>query len=78
MPKLPSISGRDALRAFRRAGFMENRVNGSHHILSKEGHDLILSVPVHGSQPLRKGLLKGLIADSGLSLEEFLHYLHLR
>ena len=49
-----------------------DRIEGSHHILVKEGVEEILSVPVHGTKPIKVGLLKGLIKDAGLTNEEFL------
>ena len=49
-----------------------DRIEGSHHILVKEGAEEILSVPVHGTKPIKVGLLKGLIKDAGLTNDEFL------
>ncbi|WP_371732053.1 type II toxin-antitoxin system HicA family toxin [Spirosoma sp. KCTC 42546] len=36
------------------------RVNGSHHIFLMQGRPERLSVPMHGNQPLKTGLLKAL------------------
>jgi len=49
-----------------------DRIEGSHHILVKEGAEEILVVPVHGTKPIKVGLLKGLIKDAGLTNDEFL------
>lgn len=38
MPKLPSVTGEEAVRAFNRAGFIQDRMAGSHCILKKDGH----------------------------------------
>jgi predicted RNA binding protein YcfA (HicA-like mRNA interferase family) len=71
--KLPLISGKDAVKAFTRAGWHLDRISGSHAILRKEGSDVTLSVPLHPE--LRKGLLRSLIKDAAIDLEEFLTYL---
>jgi predicted RNA binding protein YcfA (HicA-like mRNA interferase family) len=69
MPPLPVISGRQARRAFERAGGTFNRQRGSHMILIKTGISVNLSIPDH--RELDRGLLRGLIRDSGLSVEKF-------
>ena len=71
--KLPLISGKDAVKAFTRAGWHLDRISGSHAILRKEGSAVTLSVPLHPE--LRKGLLHSLIKDAAVDLEEFLAYL---
>jgi predicted RNA binding protein YcfA (HicA-like mRNA interferase family) len=70
MFKLPSISGAEAVKAFGKFGFYFDRQQGtSHAILKKENYPLILSVPQH--RVIKKGLLRGLIRDAGLTVEEF-------
>jgi predicted RNA binding protein YcfA (HicA-like mRNA interferase family) len=71
MPKLPTVSGPEAVAAFTRAGFSLDRVKGSHHILVRDGHPFALSVPVHGKKPVAKGTLRGLIRDAGLTVAQF-------
>ncbi len=71
MPKLPRVSGADAVRAFEKAGFKVDRIKGSHHIMKRDGHPHLLSVPVHGNKSLPSGTLRSLIGDSGLTVEEF-------
>jgi predicted RNA binding protein YcfA (HicA-like mRNA interferase family) len=73
MPPLPVVSGREAVRAFERAGWVLARRAGSHMILTKAGSQVNLSVPDH--RELDRGLLRKLIQTSGLSVEEFLSYL---
>jgi len=72
MPKLPAVSGRDAIKAFRLLGFEVSRVEGSHHILKKAGHLYHLSVPVHGKKALKTGTLRRLVRDAGVSVEAFI------
>lgn len=70
MPKLPVVSGRKARSAFEKAGWVFNRQRGSHMILKKAETSGVLSIPDH--RELDTGLLRGLIRDSGLSVEEFI------
>lgn len=70
MPRLPRVSGRQAVAAFRRVGFDVERHHGSHIILTKPGHFSSLSVPDH--HELRVGTLRGLIRKAGLTVDEFI------
>ncbi len=68
MPQLPVVSGREARRAFEKAGWTFNRQRGSHMILVKPTVPVNLSVPDH--RELDRGLLRGLVRDAGMTLEE--------
>ena len=70
MPKLPVISGRQARRAFEKAGWVFDRQRGSHMVLVKTGIPVNLTIPDH--RELDRGLLRGLIRDAGLTVEKFL------
>jgi len=67
----PAVSGRDAVRALRRLGFRVDRVEGSHHMLVKDGHPNIVVVPVHGSKVLPKGTLASIIRISRVGKKRF-------
>ena len=67
---LPIVSGKQARRAFEKAGWTFVRQRGSHMIFSKPGVDANLSVPDHSE--LDRGTLRHLIRGSGLSVEEFI------
>jgi predicted RNA binding protein YcfA (HicA-like mRNA interferase family) len=75
MPKLPAVSGPEAVKAFAQAGFILDRVRGSHHILIKEGCPKHLAVPVHGKRAVKPGTLRSLISDAGLTVAEFVDLL---
>jgi len=66
---LPAISGKDAVKAFQRAGWRVDRQRGSHVILLKQGSVASLSVPQH--RELAPGTLRSLIRASGLTVDEF-------
>lgn len=72
MPRLPRISGADAVRAFERAGFVLDRVRGSHHVLKHPEKRARLSIPVHQGRTIGAGLLASQIKAAGLSVEEFI------
>ncbi len=73
MVKLPVISGEKVVKAFVKAGWKVDRIVGSHVILRKEGSSVTLSVPLH--RELKKGLLRALIRDANMTVEEFVKYL---
>jgi predicted RNA binding protein YcfA (HicA-like mRNA interferase family) len=73
MPKMPRISGQQAVRAFGKAGWKAVRQKGSHVALIKEGSIFTLSIPLH--KELGPGLLRDQIRKAGLSVEEFIERL---
>lgn len=75
MSSLPSITGEQAVEAFEKCGFFVARIKGSHHILKKEGHRFLLSVPVHAGECLKPGTLRQLIRAAGLTPEAFVQLL---
>lgn len=75
MYELPAVSGTEAIKAFEKAGFVVVRIEGSHHIMKREGWRFLLSVPVHGHKSLKRGTLRAQIRNSGLSVEEFCTFL---
>ncbi len=70
MGRLAGISGKDAVRAFERAGWHKLGQVGSHVMLTKPGQRANLSVPQH--RELATGTLRALIRAAGMSTEEFL------
>ena len=68
--RLPVISGSDAVKAFRKAGYEFDRQRGSHIILRRsEPPYRRLSVPGHSE--LAKGTLRALLREAGLTVDEF-------
>ena len=72
MPKLPSISGKKAIKAFEKIGYHVVRKRGSHFRL-QHPDKIPLTIPEH--RTISKGLLKRLLRDSELSVEEFVKLL---
>ena len=69
MGKLPVISGNEAVKAFARVGWRPVRRHGSHVVMEKPGREELLSVPLH--RELKRGLLRGLIRDARMTVDEF-------
>jgi predicted RNA binding protein YcfA (HicA-like mRNA interferase family) len=73
LPRLPVVSGTEAVRAFEASGYERVRQSGSHVRLICEGRQP-LTVPLH--RELKRGTLRALIRDAGLSVEEFIRLLN--
>ncbi len=70
MAKLPVISGKEAIKAFEKDGwYIERRARSRHIIMKKEGMKNTLSIPEH--KVLDRGLLRALIRDAYISVDEF-------
>lgn len=64
------LSGKEFARLIEERGWELARVNGSHHIYRKPGRTERISLPVHGSQPLKLGLQRHLMKIAGISEAE--------
>ena len=58
---MKSVSGKEFTKVLEREGWSLLRIQGSHHIYGKQGGNVRLSIPVHGNQTLKTGLLKHLM-----------------
>jgi predicted RNA binding protein YcfA (HicA-like mRNA interferase family) len=63
---LKFASGKEFIKLLEKHGWRLMRVNGSHHIDMKPGCRERISVPVHGHQDLKIGLLKHLMEIAGI------------
>ncbi len=70
MGKLANISGKEAAKAFEKAGWSIRGQVGSHKVLTKAGVRANLTVPQHAE--LAPGTLRALIKTAGLTVDEFL------
>ena len=70
MARLANISGKEAAKAFEKAGWQRMGQVGSHLVMSKSGVRTNLSIPQH--QELSVGTLRALIKAAGLTVDEFL------
>ena len=67
---MKALSGRALARLVERRGWTLLRINGSHHIYGKPGSIVRLSIPIHGSRPLKVGLLRHLAKLAELTDDE--------
>ncbi len=72
MPKLPIVSGSEAVKALQRLGFTVVRQKGSHVVLRKDMYGCV--VPNH--REIKTGTLAGILKQAGVSVEEFITALH--
>jgi predicted RNA binding protein YcfA (HicA-like mRNA interferase family) len=72
LTRLAGISGRRAVRAFERAGFIAGKPEGSHVTLNKLGYPIIV-IPLH--REVSPFLLRSQIKRAGLTEHEFLELL---
>ena len=69
MTQLPSLSGKEVVKAFENLGWQVSRQSGSHIVLTKDGEMASLSVPNH--KEVAKGTLRSLIRHANLTIDEF-------
>jgi predicted RNA binding protein YcfA (HicA-like mRNA interferase family) len=63
---LKAVSGKDFCRLLNEKGWQLKRIHGSYHIFSQEGNIARISVPVHGTTPLKIGLQRHLMKIAGI------------
>lgn len=68
MPKLPRISGKDAIKAFDLLGFRVVRQKGSHVVLRKGDAGCV--IPLH--KELAVGTLRSALRQAQVTVDEFL------
>ncbi len=71
-PKLPRISGEDAIRVLRKLGFVRVRQRGSHVVLRRQlsGEEATCVVPLH--HELAVGTLRSVLRQAKVTPEEFI------
>lgn len=67
---MKSVSGKDLARLLEKHGWELKRIKGSHHIYAKSGNPARISLPIHGTQALKTGLLRHLLKLSGIDEAE--------
>jgi len=72
MPKLPVVSGAEAVKALQRLGFVVARQRGSHIVMRRGSSGCV--VPNHVE--LKAGTLSGVLKQAGISVDEFVEALY--
>lgn len=74
MPPLPIISAKEFVRFLQSIGFEFVRQKGSHQRYKhKDGR--AVTVPVHGKDNLKRGLLNGILNELNINVEELIKFL---
>ena len=68
-PRLPSMTAPEVVRILERHGFDRVRQSGSHLIL-RHPDGRRVTVPMHKSKDLGRGLLSRIMKDADLSIED--------
>jgi predicted RNA binding protein YcfA (HicA-like mRNA interferase family) len=72
MPSIPSVKGREVLRALLKGGFYIHHQKGSHaRLFHKDKPELRVTLPVH-SRDLPESILRRILKQADLTEEEFL------
>ncbi|HTK03930.1 MAG TPA: type II toxin-antitoxin system HicA family toxin [Alphaproteobacteria bacterium] len=71
MPKLPPVKAKDLIKILNKSGFSEVRQKGSHKFFRhKDGRTTV--VPYHQKNEISRGLLRAILEDIKMSVEEYL------
>ncbi|PIT92074.1 MAG: type II toxin-antitoxin system HicA family toxin [Candidatus Harrisonbacteria bacterium CG10_big_fil_rev_8_21_14_0_10_42_17] len=69
MPELPRLTAREIISVLEKSGFSLARQSGSHKIY-KNGKGLRTTVPSHGSNILHPKILKSILRDADISVDQ--------
>jgi len=74
VPKLPIIKTKELIRVLEKLGFFKHHQVGS-HAQFKHLDGRRVTVPVHSGRDLKRKILKGIINDLEISVDEFIKLL---
>ncbi len=69
--RLPRVTGKEIVRAFGQAGWVDVRTRGSHVRLAHPDHAEHVTVPVHSGEIIGPDLLMSILRQAGLTASEF-------
>ncbi len=74
MTRVPRLRGKEVVRALERAGFTVERSRGS-HVFLKHFDGRATVVPVHSGETIGPGLMRAILRDAELTVEELEKFL---
>ncbi len=74
MTRLLRLKGKEIVRILERAGFQVIRTRGSHTFL-RHPDERTTVVPIHAGETIGPGLLRAILRDVEMSIEDFRKYL---
>jgi len=75
MHSLPSLKATQIIRALKKAGFIEDRQKGSQLVLINPHKNARTVIPIHAGKDIKKPLVRAIIHDTQLTVEDFLDLL---
>jgi predicted RNA binding protein YcfA (HicA-like mRNA interferase family) len=75
MPKPPLVSGKEAVKALQRLGFVFIRQKGSHAILRRETAAGARGCVVPMHREIQPGTLRGILKQAGVDVQDFMEQL---
>lgn len=63
---MKAVSGREFARVLERRGWTLLRVHSSHHYYASPDGKVRVSIPIHGNESLKIGILRDLMKRAGL------------
>jgi len=74
MGKLPVLKAREIVAALQKVSFEVDHATGSRYILlHPDGRRVV--VPYHGNRDIKQAVLKSILKQAGLTVEEFKNFL---
>ena len=73
MPELRELNHQEVTRRLRKLGFRFYRHGkGSHELWVRDADGLVLPVPHHRGKKIRKGTVRAIVRQAGVSVAEFM------
>lgn len=69
MTRLPIVSARECISALEKVGFYVVRQKGSHITMRRDDPFARVTIPNH--KEIKKGMLRSIISQAGLTVDEF-------
>ena len=71
-PRIPTLKASEIIKIINKKGFEKVRQSGSHAIFRNDDGRRV-TVPIHGSKDLGRGLLKQIMRDADISIEDIIN-----
>ena len=76
MTKIPVLTSKDVIKGLKRAGFeFDRQAKGSHEIWYNPDTRRRTTIPNHPGLEIKKGTLKAILEQAGLTLDGFMRLL---
>ena len=69
---MPQVTARELVRFLKAQGFVEDRQSGSHLTLWHAEGNLSVTIPIHTSCDLGRGLATRILKDAGFTVDDYL------